>query len=123
MCTMQKGYDAFGRRTVKVDAAGGIDYVRDLNGSVVAEWYPTSGFTVGLRFMFIYHLSSTRLLTTQTKTVFDSMDYLPFGEQIAGASGIRHKFTGKERDPESNLDNFEARYMAVVLPAKTGHLS
>src|ERR1700723_3643892 len=125
------GYDAFGRRTVKVDAAGGIDYVRDLNGRVVAEWDRTSGFT-GWGQFYVYlggqlvadyendtvyfvhsdHLGSTRLLTTQTKTVFNSMDYLPFGEQIAGASGSTHKFTGKERDSESNLDNFEARYMA-----------
>jgi RHS repeat-associated protein len=30
------------------------------------------------------------------------------------ASRNRYKFTGKERDPESNLDNFGARYMASV---------
>lgn len=29
------------------------------------------------------------------------MDFLPFGEQIAGDSGSTHKFTGKERDSES----------------------
>jgi len=38
------------------------------------------------------------------------MDYMPFGEQIAGGSGTNHKFTGKERDSESGLDNFGARY-------------
>ncbi len=38
------------------------------------------------------------------------MDFLPFGEQIAGATATSHKFTGKERDSESGLDNFGARY-------------
>jgi len=33
------------------------------------------------------------------------MDYLPFGEQIAGGSGTTHKFTGLERDPETGLDH------------------
>jgi len=41
---------------------------------------------------------------------YDNLDYLLFGEQIAGASGTTHKFTGKERDSESGLDNFDARY-------------
>jgi len=53
-------------------------------------------------------------------------DYLPFGEELwtgAGArttaqgygatDGIREKFTGKERDGETGLDFFGARYYAV----------
>ena len=38
------------------------------------------------------------------------MDYLPFGEQIAGDTITPYKFTGKQRDSESGLDNFGARY-------------
>jgi RHS repeat-associated protein len=52
------------------------------------------------------------------------MDYLPFGDEIlattqnarsgigcySGETGLRQKFTGKERDPESRLDYFIARY-------------
>src|SRR6202035_2821287 len=44
--------------------------------------------------------------------ICESMDFLPFGENN-GSSGIcstTHKFTGKERDSESSLDNFDARY-------------
>ncbi len=48
-------------------------------------------------------------------TVSDSMDYLPYGEQIAGGSTTTHKFTGKERDAESGLDDFEARYFSSSL--------
>jgi RHS repeat-associated protein len=44
------------------------------------------------------------------QSVSDKLDYLPFGEQIAGDTSTTHKFTGKERDSESNLDYFGARY-------------
>jgi RHS repeat-associated protein len=49
-------------------------------------------------------------MTNLSQGVYDSMDYLPFGEQIAGDTGTTHKFTGKERDSESGLDEFGARY-------------
>jgi len=44
------------------------------------------------------------------QSIYDSLDYLPFGEQIAGGNGTNHKFTGQERDGESGLDDFIARY-------------
>jgi RHS repeat-associated protein len=46
----------------------------------------------------------------RTATTVDNLDYLPFGEQIAGDTGTTHKFTGKERDAETGLDYFGARY-------------
>jgi RHS repeat-associated protein len=45
-------------------------------------------------------------------TAVDNLDYLPFGEQIAGDTSTTHKFTGKERDAETGLDWFTARYMS-----------
>ncbi len=44
-------------------------------------------------------------------------DYYPFGELIScgGTSTTTHKFTGKERDSESNLDNFGARYDSSAM--------
>ncbi len=51
----------------------------------------------------------------QNAQIYDSMDYLPYGEQIAGGTGTTHKFTGKERDAESGLDDFEARYDSSSL--------
>jgi RHS repeat-associated protein len=56
------------------------------------------------------HLGSTRLVTALNQSVSDNLDYLPFGEQILGDTTTTHKFTGKERDSESSLDNFGARY-------------
>jgi RHS repeat-associated protein len=48
------------------------------------------------------------------------MDYLPFGEEIARTDcgavgrGQARKFTGKERDSETGLDYFGARYMSAA---------
>src|SRR5947208_14243107 len=60
-------------------------------------------------------LGSARLMTAMDKSVFDSLDYLPFGEQIAGGLGTSHKFTGKERDSETELDNCCARHLGSSL--------
>ena len=46
-----------------------------------------------------------------TPAILANLDYLLFGELNSSDSGITtHKFTGKERDSESGLDNFGARY-------------
>src|SRR6202050_4449117 len=72
------------------------------------------------------HLGSTRLVTTGEKAVVARHDSLPFGEEIMLLAGgrtkplgytdtddTRQKFTSKERDLESNLDFFEARYFSA----------
>ncbi|HEY2460487.1 MAG TPA: RHS repeat-associated core domain-containing protein [Candidatus Acidoferrum sp.] len=127
-------YDAAGRRVRKNTGTTSTEYLYSLSGNVAAEWRISPGFT-GWSIGYIYlgssliaeyenattnfihkdHLGSTRLVTSLTRTVTDSMDYLPFGEQIAGSSTSTHKFTGKERDAESNLDNFGARYDSSSL--------
>ena len=131
-------YDAEGQRLQKTTAAETTVYLRNSKGEVVAE---TDGGNTLLRAGYVYaggellaeyengttnfvlkdHLGDTRVMTTYSTTapqnaqVYDSMDYLPYGEQIAGGTGTTHKFTGKERDAESGLDNFEARYDASSL--------
>jgi RHS repeat-associated protein len=71
-----------------------------------------------------YHLDplgSVRAVTSQGGQVVERHDYLPFGEewcgtQPCGASGGQPKhFTGKERDVETGLDYFGARYYASQL--------
>jgi len=69
-----------------------------------------------------YHsdvLGSVRAVSDQAGVVVERHDYLPFGEEcIAGACasdpgigvGQPKKFTGKERDSETGLDYFGARY-------------
>ena len=75
-------------------------------------------------------LGSTRLVTDGTGAVKQRRDYMPFGEEIAASAafgnrqlvtdagtatynsgnGPTQQFTGKERDAESGLDYFGARY-------------
>jgi RHS repeat-associated protein len=126
-------YDAEGRRVQKTVGSTQTDYIYDLSGNVVSELNSSTWFNVYLRlngklfaqytvgaprtqFIHTDHLGSTRVVTSfvpgtpPNYSVYDSLDYLPFGEQIAGGTATTHKFTGKERDSESNLDNFGARY-------------
>jgi RHS repeat-associated protein len=123
--TASYGYDPSGRRASKTTGGTTTSYVYDQAGNVVFEIQGTSWVTTyiyfagALRaqykngvtsFMHRDHLGSTRLVTAMNQSVSDNLDYLPFGEQIAGSSASIHKFTGKERDSESGLDNFGARY-------------
>jgi len=63
------------------------------------------------------HLGSTRLVTDQSGNVVARHDYLPFGEETAvnTADNISQKFTAKERDQETGLDFFQARYYGAAL--------
>jgi RHS repeat-associated protein len=136
-------YDAIGHRVEKPYPGGGyVDYLYDIAGNVAGEWQSTTAYTgpeadyaylngqlvaeyIASTTYFIHkdHLGSTRLVTGVTQSLIDNMDYLPYGEQIAGDGSISHKFTSKERDTETastqgglnGLDNFEARYMASRL--------
>jgi len=114
------------------------EFVYDLAGNVVAEFVGatwTKGYVhLGGQMLAQYdntvtpattffahqdHLGSTRLLTKMNQSVQECNDYYPFGELETstctpnpGTATTSHKFTGKERDTESGLDNFLARYMA-----------
>jgi RHS repeat-associated protein len=123
-------YDARGQRITKTIGGAPRDYVYDTAGNVLAEM-TSAGWQVGhvylggeliaeynngtTYFVTKDHLGSTRLVTALNQSVYDSLDYLPFGQQIAGAAATSHKFTSKERDAESNLDNFGARYNSSSL--------
>ena len=124
-------YDAEGQRVLKTTGGVTTAYLYDPAGNVVAETNGGDTLNIGYAYagselvaeyeggttLFVHknHLGSTRIMTAMNGTASDSMDYLPYGEQIAGGSGTTHKFTGKERDSESGLDNFEARYMGSNL--------
>jgi len=127
-------YDAMGRRVEKQVGTVRTDYVYGHDGNVVTEYNNTCAaicWSVGYLYLhdkligeykdgttyFITkdHLGSSRLLTKPDKTTQESTDFLPYGEQIAGGNVTSHKFTSKERDPESGLDNFGARYYSSAL--------
>ena len=116
-------YGPEGRRVQKATPTVTETYVYDAFGKLAAEYStvaPTSG---GTFYRTTDHLGSTRLVTKQDKSDADCYDYAPFGEEIPNTLGSRNsnacfaasfdgrqKFTGKERDDESDLDYFLARY-------------
>jgi RHS repeat-associated protein len=62
-------------------------------------------------------IGNVRAVTNQAGQVIERHDYLPFGEewcgtQVCGSAtpGQPKRFTGKERDSETGLDYFGARY-------------
>ena len=124
-------YDGEGRRVRKVvGGSSGVTttYVYNVGGQLLAEFGGTAEEQPGIRYLTPDHLGSTRVVTAEDQSVLSRHDYLPFGEEIGAALGNRNqasgvtgytasladgpaqKFTGKERDAESQLDYFGARY-------------
>jgi RHS repeat-associated protein len=116
------GYDGNGRRVSKLSAGVTTVYVYDALDQLAAE-YSTAAASAPCRTCYLSwdHLGSTRMVTDQNGTVVARHDYLPFGQEIiAGYGGrpslwggldtVNQKFTGKERDTESGLGYFGARY-------------
>jgi RHS repeat-associated protein len=118
-------YDGEGRRVKKVGGGSTVVYVYDAMGRLAAEYGGTVD-TNGTQYLTSDHLGSTRLVTSAVGGVVKRYDYLPFGEEIPAGIGFRTtalgyapdsfplKFTGKERDAESNLDYFGARYFGAA---------
>jgi RHS repeat-associated protein len=63
------------------------------------------------------HLTSTSEVVSSSGVIEEESDYSPFGtEVVVTGPGVNHyKFTGKERDLESGLDYFGARYYSNAL--------
>ncbi len=126
--TESYGYDGDGRRVSKaVSGTGGAAtvYVYDAMGRLAAE-YSTGAATSPCATCYLSadHLGSTRLVVDQNGNVVARHDFLPFGEEVtvgrngqwgAGNDTISQKFTAKERDTESGLDYFGARYYGSAL--------
>jgi RHS repeat-associated protein len=69
-----------------------------------------------VHYFFDDHLGSTSVGTNSTgATLEEDLDYYPYGGIASGASSDHYLFTGKERDSESGLDNFGARYNASTM--------
>jgi len=116
------GYDGEGRRVTKVNGLTTTSYVYDAMGNLAAEYEagtPGTSMPCSTCYLFADHLGSTRAVWDSTG-VKARYDYLPFGEDIPattngrsslfGVAGLKQKFTSKERDAETGLDYFGARY-------------
>lgn len=69
-------------------------------------------------------IGNIRVVTDQNKNVIERHDYYPFGEECTTGPcasnpgvgfGQPRKFTGKERDAETGLDYFGARYYGAKI--------
>src|SRR5262245_35139443 len=83
----------------------------------------------GVKWLVQDHLGSTRMVVDRSGSVGGVRrdDFAPFGEELSagvgirsaalgyGADSTRQKFTGKERDDETGLDYFGARYYGSVM--------
>ena len=125
-------YDGDGRRVKKATYDGEATvFVYNAAGRLVAE-YSNRAEHNGTRYLTQDHLGSTRVVTDAQGNAHSDNgaggsrhDYYPFGQEIEAnfrggatqhgygqANNVRHHFTGKERDSETGLDYFGARYYA-----------
>jgi RHS repeat-associated protein len=116
-------YDGDGRRIRKVAGNVTTIFVYEAGGQLVAEYMTSTPEGSGRTSYFTSDtLSTPRVITDINGQVKSRHDYLPFGDEIpVGVGGrttgqgyvaddVRQKFTRKERDNETGLDCFGARY-------------
>jgi len=102
-------------------------HIQELRDRVLAAWI--TGSTADLRWFVTDQLGTPRIILDQSGSLtgIRRHDYLPFGEELfvgvsgrttgqgyAADDGARQQFTQKERDTETNLDYFLARYYSNV---------
>ena len=95
----------------------------------IEAWTTSPGNNATVNWLVTDHLGTPRMIVDQTGTLatLKRHDYLPFGEELfapsggrtvaqgyATGDGIRQQFTEKERDVETGLDYFLARYYSSI---------
>jgi RHS repeat-associated protein len=122
-------YDADGKRVEKTTATGGtVDFLYDAAGHEIAQVNSSRTWTRGEVYAAGHHvatlnnnttyynhsdwLRTERARSTSTGAPYETCTSLPFGDWLTctGGDPSPMHFTGKERDSESGLDNFGARY-------------
>ena len=97
-------------------------YANDSSNCTSSQSVPCQPSTGALHFILTDWLGTKRVQTTYDGTTESAWANLPFGDgqqvnctSCSGADASEQHFTGKERDAESGLDNFGARYMASTM--------
>ena len=119
-------YDGDGKRVSKSTGTlywygGGSDPIAetDASGNTINEYIFFGGKRVAredsngdIVYYLADHLGTSRVVSDESGTILDDSDFYPFGGErvVTSSSGNAYKFTGKERDAESDLDYFGARY-------------
>jgi RHS repeat-associated protein len=128
-------YDADGMRMEKSSGTSGTMYwpgpggamvaETDLTGTVNEEYIYLNGQRIArvdrpsgtVHYYFSDTLGSAGVIADTSGSVQQRYFYYPYGGIVAsiGSDSNHYKFTGKERDSESGLDNFGARYYGSAL--------
>jgi RHS repeat-associated protein len=129
-------YDADGNRAIKSNGSTGTLYwymmpgvvaESDLAGTTKSEYIFFDGERVarldgptgadGLFYYFSDHLKTASVTTDASGNIKSESDYYPWGGelQFVANDSNHYKFIGKERDSESCLDYFGARYYSNGL--------
>jgi RHS repeat-associated protein len=125
-------YDADGRRMEKSSgtlywygSGGEVLAESNLSGAINEEYVFLNGQRIArvdrpsgtVHYYFSDHLGSSSVITDAVGNVQEQYFYYPYGglQSSIGSDSNRYKFNGKERDAESGLDNFGARYDSSSL--------
>ncbi|MBZ5530317.1 MAG: hypothetical protein LAO20_02695 [Acidobacteriia bacterium] len=128
-------YDADGNRVKKITGSTGTLYwymtpgivaESDQAGTLKSEYVFFDGERVarrdllaptGVFYYFADHLKTASVVTDAAGVIKAESDYYPWGGelQFVANDSNHYKFTGKERDSESGLDYFGARYYSNGL--------
>jgi RHS repeat-associated protein len=124
-------YDSDGNRAIKSNGSTGTLYwymmpgvvaESDLAGTTKSEYIFFDGERAarrdgptgadGVFYYFSDHLKTASVITDSAGVIKAESDYYPWGGelQFVANDSNHYKFTGKERDSESGLDYFGARY-------------
>ncbi len=127
-------YDGLGNRVQQLGYSNGAatttTYVYDAFGNLAAE-YGGGAVPSGTQYVTVDALGSTRLLMSGGGAM-ERHDFQPFGVELKSSTNtstdswrasvtgfgyasdtLRQKFTGQERDGDSGLDFFQARYFGA----------
>jgi RHS repeat-associated protein len=130
----QNDFRIGGRQVTSHNFQGRIDEVRVYQRPLSASEVTTlpggsSSSSTQINWLVPDNLGTPRIILDQTGSTANLKrhDYLPFGEELSAGSGgrttamgyaagdgIRQQFTSKERDSETGLDYFLARYYSSI---------
>jgi RHS repeat-associated protein len=134
--TTTYSYDSDGNRVIKSNGSTGTLYwymapgvvaETDLAGTTQSEYIFFDGERVarrdgatgtgGVFYYFSDHLKTASVITDSVGVIKAESDYYPWGGELpfVNNDSNHYKFTGKERDGESGLDYFGARYYSNGL--------
>jgi RHS repeat-associated protein len=125
-------YDSDGNRVRKSNSSTGTLYwymtpgivgESDLSGNLTDEYVFFDGERVarkstnGVFYYFSDHLKTASVITDASGNIKSESDFYPWGGELQFVSNDsnHYKFTGKERDSETQLDYFGARYYSNGL--------